>query len=351
MNIKKMMINKSNEMPKLKTSEFLTIDRHIANEEDKHPEATGEFTLLLHDLTFALRLIAKEVRRAGLNDILGMTENVNVHGEKVRRLDEYAHDAIYRSMVYGGHLCGMVSEESKEIIRNPSEYKRGKYILVFDPIDGSTNIDVNITIGTIFSLYKINDPDARFSCSVNDILQPGWSQAAAGYALYGSSTMLVYTTGHGVNVFTYDPSIGEFLVIKQNVKIPKRGCMYSCNEGNFYFWDEGIRNYITSIKKPSDEMTKPYSHRYVASIVADMHRTLLYGGIYLYPPDKAQPNGKIRIVYEGSPLAMIIEQAGGRAIDGKQRILDIKPDSIHQRTPFYAGSPENIDELESFLNK
>lgn len=334
----------------LKTSKLITIHRHIIGEELLHPEATGEFTLLLHELTFAVRLISMEVRRAGLNDIIGMTENVNVHGEKVRRLDEYANEAILRSMGFSGRLCGMASEESKDIIKIPKQYKRGKYVLVFDPIDGSTNIDVNITIGTIFAFYQRINPTCKEDSTLEDILQPGYKQVAAGYALYGSSTMLLYTTGHGVNVFTYDPIVGEFLLTYKNVKIPKRGYYYSCNEGNYSFWSNEVRQYIEYLKNPKEEMTKPYSLRYVASIVADIHRTLFYGGIYLYPPDKIHKNGKIRIVYEGNPLSMILEQAGGIATNGTGRILDVKPHSIHERTPFYGGSPENIQDLLKYLN-
>lgn len=331
-------------------SRLKTIDQHIACEETMHPEATGEFSLLLHDLTFAIKLIAKEVRRAGLNNILGSTGHTNIHGERVQRLDEYANDAIYLSLMNGGHVCVMASEESNDIVLVPKKAKKGKYVIVFDPIDGSTNIDVNITIGTIFSIFQRLDPKSHETASTEDVLQPGSKQVAAGYALYGSSTLLVYTTGHGVYVFTYDPSIGEFFLTFDNITIPKRGYFYSCNEGNYYRWDKEIQAYIKFLKSPYDKMTKPYTSRYVASVVADLHRTLHYGGIYLYPADNYQPEGKIRLVYEANPLAMIIEQAGGIASSGKKRIMDLKPDSIHQCTPFFAGSPENISEIEQFIS-
>jgi fructose-1,6-bisphosphatase I len=330
-------------------SRLKTIDQHINLEEALHPEATGEFSLLLHDLTFAIKLIAKEVRRAGLNNILGSTNQVNIHGEKIQRLDEYANNAINLSLLNGGHVCAMASEESEEIIRINKKNKQAKYVIVFDPIDGSTNIDVNITIGTIFSIYQRVNPKSDEMANVEDVLQSGSKQLAAGYALYGSSTLLVYTTGNGVYVFTYDPEVGEFFLTFDNITIPKRGYFYSCNEGNYYKWDKIIQQYITFLKSPYDKMTKPYTLRYVASVVADLHRTLHYGGIYLYPADYFQPQGKIRLVYEANPLAMIIEQAGGIATTGSGRILDLKPETVHQRIPFFAGSPENVNEIEQFI--
>lgn len=331
-------------------NKLVTIDRHIAEEEHLHPEATGEFTLLLHDLTFAIRLIASEVRRAGLNDILGLTESINVHGEKVRKIDEYANLAIMRSMESSGFLCAMASEESEEMIKIPSKFKKGKYILVFDPLDGSTNIDVDITIGTIFSLYRRLDPNSKEDASLDDILQKGVKQAAAGYILYGSSTILVYSTGHGVNAFTYDPIVGEFFLTFKNIQIPYYGYHYSCNEANSVRWSKQINEYIYFIKNSEKFRDNIFSLRYTATAAADIHRTLHTGGIYFYPPDPRYPKGKIRLVYEANPLAFIVEQAGGIATTGKERILQIKPDSIHQRIPFYIGSKGNILEFEGFLN-
>jgi len=333
----------------ISTSKLITIDRYFAEEKDLHPHATGEFTNLMHDLILAIRIIAIEVRRAGINDIMGITDFVNINGDKVRKLDEYANEVIYRSMVRCGKLCAIVSEEFDDVISIPKEYKKGKYILAYDPIDGSTNIDVGISIGTTFSLYKRLDPYSVDDPTADDILQPGYKQEAAGYVLYGSSTILVYTTGNGVNVFTYDPTIGEFILTFENLKIPKRGALYSCNESNSPGWDEKIRQYLEYLKRPDDSGKKPYSLRYVATAVADIHRTLHYGGIYMYPASPNHPDGKIRILYEANPLAMLIEQAGGRASTGTKRILDVKPYSIHQPVPFFVGSEEDVLDAEMFI--
>ncbi|MFP4370530.1 MAG: class 1 fructose-bisphosphatase [Candidatus Kapaibacterium sp.] len=330
-------------------SRLITIDRHINREEDLHPQATGEFTALLHDLTFAIRIISREVRRAGLNDILGLTKNINIHGERVKKLDSYANEIILKSMEAGGHLCVMASEEEDDIFRIPPEEVKGKYVLVFDPLDGSSNIEVNITIGTIFSLYKRIDSRSESEGSVEDILQHGYKQVAAGYALYGSSTILAYTTGHGVNVFTYDPTLGEFILTNENIMIPTKGSQYSVNEGYYNRWSKNMRDYINYIKTSSDDGYRPYSLRYIGSAVADVHRTLYYGGIYMYPSDNKHENGKLRLVYEANPLAMIIEAAGGRASDGNVRILEKKPETIHERTPFFIGSKEDVFEAEAFL--
>ncbi len=333
----------------IKTSKLITIDRYFVLEENLHPRATGEFTNLMHDLILAIRIIAMEVRRAGINDIMGITDFVNFNGDKVRKLDEYANEVIYCSMLRSGSLCALISEENDDIMIIPKENRRGKYILAFDPIDGSTNIDVGITIGTTFSLYKRLDPESKDVVTLEEVLQPGYRQEAAGYVLYGSSTILVYTTGNGVNVFTYDPTIGEFILTIEKLKIPKQGNFYSCNESNYYHWDNNVQEYINYLKKPNVENDRSYTMRYVASAVADVHRTLHNGGIYMYPSSTKHPKGKIRILYEAAPLAMIIEQAGGRASTGTGRILDITPESIHETTPFYAGSEKNVMELESFI--
>ncbi|GAB1369975.1 class 1 fructose-bisphosphatase [Candidatus Kapaibacterium sp.] len=335
-------------MPTLLTSRLTTISHHIDEEQNLHPEATGEFTSILNDLTLALRIISRDVRRAGLNDVLGLTKDTNVHGEQVRKLDTYSNDVIKRAMLRSGHICIMASEEDDDIILTPSNSK-AKYVLVFDPLDGSSNIDVNVTIGTIFGLYKRIDPYSDETATIDDVIQPGYKLQAAGYALYGSSTLLVYTTGHGVHAFTYDPTLGEFLLTKENIRLPHRGKSYSVNEGYYYKWSENMRQYVDFIKTPSSDKSRPYSLRYIGTAVADIHRTLLNGGIFLYPADNSHPNGKLRIVYEANALAMIIEQAGGRASDGEKRILDIKPDNIHQRIPLIAGSKEDVIECESFL--
>ena len=332
----------------LRVSRLVTIERHIAEEQEFHPSATGEYSRLLIDLTLALRIIARDVRRAGLNDVLGITDSMNVHGETVKKLDEFANEVIFRAMDHGGHLCVMASEESEGIIKIPDEYAKGKYVLLFDPLDGSSNIDVNTTIGTIFSIYRRLDPQSTEDGDERDVLQPGYKQVAAGYACYGSATTLVYTSGHGVDVFTYDQTIGDFLLTHEKVRMPKQGKIYSVNEGNYGLWSDGMKRYVDHLKK--QENGKPYSLRYIGTAVADIHRTLHYGGIFMYPADSKYPNGKLRLLYELNPLAMIIEQAGGRATDGMNRILDIIPTDIHQRAQAFMGSELDVLEAELFVN-
>lgn len=334
----------------LRTTKLVTIERHIAEEGAMHPQATGEFSHLLRDFTLALRILARDVRRSGINDILGATDELNTHGERVKRLDIHANDVIFRAMDHGGHLCVMASEEADGLISIPSEYRTGKYVLVFDPLDGSSNIDVNVSIGTIFSIYKRVDPDLTTPGALEDCLQPGWKQVAAGYAMYGSSTQLVYTSGNGVDVFTFDPTIGEFLLTFEKIKIPSRGKIYSVNSGNAYKWPQGMRDYVSHLLRPSEDGMRPYSLRYVGTMVADVHRTLHYGGIFMYPSDSSMPTGKLRLVYECNPMAFIIEQAGGKATDGHRRILDLTPTSLHQRVPCFMGSPDDVEECMTFLN-
>lgn len=332
----------------IKTSRLVTIQSYIIEEEQLHPEATGEFTSLMQDLTLAMRMIAWEVRRAGINDILGLTRNTNIHGEKVRKLDEVSNSLIRRAMDHRGQLCVMASEESNGLIPIPSRYKKGNYVLVYDPLDGSSNIDVNITIGTIFSIYKRIDINSRKAGTLKDILQPGYKQVAAGYFLYGNSTVLVYSSGHGTHIFTYDPSIGEFIMTFENIKIPKRGNIFSTNMGNFYKLPERIRQYIKYLQTPSKDNKRPYELRYVATSVADIHRAIHYGGIYLYPQNTSSPDGKIRLVYEANPLAFIVEQCGGMGTTGEARILDIVPHHIHQKIPFIVGSKYDVEEFLKF---
>lgn len=336
-------------MPTMTTPRLTTISHHIDDEQELHPEATGEFTSILNDLTLALRLISRDVRRAGLNDVLGLTRDTNVHGEQVRKLDTYSNDVIKRAMQRSGHICVMASEEDEDIVVTDIVNDRGKYLIVFDPLDGSSNIDVNVTIGTIFSIYKRIDLSSDEAGSVEDVLQPGYKQEAAGYALYGSSTVLVYTTGHGTHAFTLDPTIGEFLLTRENIRTPKRGKYYSVNEGNYYLWSENIRQYVDYLKTPSKDKFRPYSHRYIGTAVADVHRTIIYGGIFMYPADSNAPNGKLRLVYEANALAMIVEQCGGRASDGQNRILDIQPTNIHERVPLFLGSKEDVFDAEAFF--
>ncbi len=326
---------------------LVTIERHILHTQEQYPEATGAFSQLMYDIAFAAKVIAREVRKAGLVDVLGYTGSTNVHGEDVKKLDEYADNIIFRAMDHTGRLCVMASEEQEDIIPIPEKFECGNYVLMYDPLDGSSNIDANVSIGTIFSVYRKVSSGKRGS--LEDCLQVGTAQAAAGYIIYGSSTMLVFTTGNGVHGFTYDPSVGEFLLSHSNIKIPKRGKIYSANEGNYSRWDEGTQRYVRYLKETDKETNRPYSARYIGSLVADFHRNLLYGGIFLYPGDKKNPEGKLRLMYEANPLAWIVEKAGGLASDGYNRILEKKPETIHQKTPLVIGSMEDVREAEAFM--
>jgi len=328
----------------------MTVVRHIIEEEKMHPEATGELSRLLSDFTLAAKVISLEVNKAGLVDILGFTGDSNVHGEKVKKLDMFAHDMLIKAMDHGGHFCVMASEEEEDIIHIPSPYKVGKYVLLFDPLDGSSNIDVNISIGTIFSIYKRVSPPGKPG-TVDDVLQQGMYQIAAGYVVYGSSTILVYSTGHGVHGFTLDPSFGEFLLSHQDIQIPKKSKIYSINEGNYKYWHPGLKKYIKYLQEEDITTERPYSSRYVGSMVADIHRSLLYGGIFMYPADSRSPMGKLRLMYECNPMAYIIESAGGRASNGKQRILELKPTSLHERTPIFIGSEYDVKMVEEFMER
>jgi fructose-1,6-bisphosphatase I len=327
---------------------FQTLARHIIEQEKKHPEATGELSNLLHDLSLATKVISLEVNKAGLVDILGFTGDNNVHGEQVKKLDMFAHDMMVRAMDHGGHLCAMASEEEEDIIHIPPHFHVGKYVLLFDPLDGSSNIDANVSIGTIFSIYKRVSPDNQPG-TTEDCLQPGHKQVAAGYVIYGSSTMLVYTAGSGVHGFTLDPAFGEFILSHKNIHTPKKAKIYSINEGNYLYWHPGLKKYIKYLQDEDKATDRPYSSRYIGSMVADIHRNLLYGGIFMYPADSRNPNGKLRLMYECNPMAFIIEQAGGRASNGKQRMLDIQPENLHQRVPIFIGSEEDVKMVEKFM--
>jgi len=328
---------------------LITIERHIIEQQKKFPRATGDFSALLYDMAFAAKVISRDVRKAGLVDILGFTGAENVQGEQVRKLDEFADDVIFRALDHTGRLCCMASEERDDFIPIPDEFSCGHYALMYDPLDGSSNIDANVSIGTIFSIQrKISKGDRG---GLEDLLQPGYKQVGAGYIIYGSSTIMVYTAGMGVYGFTLDPTVGEFLLSHPDIKTPKRGKVYSVNEGNTVNWNNGTRRYIEHLKTLDKANGRPYSSRYVGSLVADFHRNLLYGGIFLYPADKKNPNGKLRLLYEANPLAFISEQAGGAASNGKQRILDIQPGELHQRTPLIIGSAEDVREAERFLGE
>ena len=331
-------------------NKIVTIQRHIMEQQALHPSATGEFTTLLWDLILAFKMISREVNRAGLANVLGLTGDVNVQGERVTKLDDYAQRRIFEQMDHGGHLCCMASEEAEDIIPIPDHFPKGKYVLLFDPLDGSSNIDANASVGTIFSVHRKRSPGP--DGALEDCLQKGSDQVAAGYVVYGSSTMFVYSAGSGVHGFTLDPSLGEFLLSHEDIRIPQKGKIYSANEGNERAWDEGTRNYVRHLKEKDKATNRPYSLRYIGALVADFHRTLLYGGIFLYPPDvsdPAKPKPKLRLLYEAAPIAYIAEQAGGLASTGKERILDIQPKGLHDRVSVIVGSPDDVREYERFV--
>lgn len=328
---------------------FMTLPRHIEVGERMHPGATGELSAILNQIGLAAKVISLEVNKAGLVDILGFTGDENVHGEQVKKLDMFAHDTLIRALDHTGHFCVMASEEEEEIIRIPEKHKIGKYVILFDPLDGSSNIDANVSIGTIFSIYKRVTPDNGEPGTMEDCLQPGVNHVAAGYIVYGSSTIFVYTAGHGVHGFTLDPAFGEFLLSHEDIKIPSNGKIYSINEGNYKYWHPGLKKYIKHIQA-QENSGKPYKSRYIGSMVSDIHRNLLYGGIFMYPADKRNPTGKLRLVYECNPMAYIVEAAGGRATNGRgKRILEMKPTELHQRVPVYIGSREDVDLVEKFI--
>ena len=331
----------------------VTVTEHLLLHQTKSPEASGQFTSLFYDLILAAKIIARSVNKAGLLDILGATGDVNVQGEQVQKLDEYANRILIHRMERAGVLCAMASEENADLIRIPERFKRGDYILIFDPLDGSSNIDVNINVGTIFSILRRKDVSAD-DVTLGDVLQRGVEQVAAGYFLYGSSSMLVYTSGEGVHGFTLDPSVGEFLLSHPDIRIPERGKVYSVNEAYWHYWDEPTREIISHFKGVDNERGKPYSLRYVGSLVADFHRNLLNGGIFMYPKDyriPQKPSGKLRLMCEASPLAYLVEQAGGAATDGEQRILDILPCELHERVPLFIGSRKDVEKVAEIYQK
>ncbi len=319
-----------------------TLTRFLIEAQRRYPEATGDFTSLVSEIATAGKVLSREVNKAGLIDILGYQGKVNVHGEHVQKLDQFANDLFIKTLSHTGHLAGIASEEMEGIYQIPDSYPKGKYAFLMDPLDGSSNIDVNISIGSIFSIYhrKGTGPVA----TMEDFLRKGREQVCAGYIIYGSSTMMVYTTGFGVHGFTLDPSIGEFLLSHENIRIPSRGGIYSINEGNSAAWENGVSHYIDHVKKEGK------SARYVGSLVADFHRNLLKGGIFLYPSDRKNQNGKLRLLYEAAPLAFIIEQAQGKGTNGHQAILDIVPEKLHQRVPLVIGSSEDVEEANRYLS-
>ncbi|MDI3526273.1 MAG: fructose,6-bisphosphatase [Tenuifilum sp.] len=326
-----------------------TLTQFIIERQADFPYATGEFTRLLYHVGVAAKLVNKKVNKAGLVDILGEAGNINVQGEEQKKLDLLANWQFVQALKNSRECCGVASEEDQEIITWDDELSRdGNYIFCMDPLDGSSNIDVNVSIGTIFSIYRRISPRGT-KPTIEDFLQPGNKQVAAGYVVYGSSTMLVYTTGRGVYGFTLDPSIGEFCLSHLNIQTPENGKIYSVNEANYHQFPEGVKKYIDYCKESDKETNRPYSSRYIGSLVADFHRNLLKGGIFLYPSTQSAPKGKLRLIYECNPISFLAEQAGGAATDGTKRILDIKPESLHQRVPFFVGSKNMINKLHEFL--
>jgi len=325
-----------------------TLGQFIIEKQLDFPYAKGELSRLLRDIGIASKIVNREVNKAGLVDILGDAGTTNIQGEGQKKLDIYANEQFISALTSGGECCIVATEEEDEFVPIDSPVsKNAKYIVCIDPLDGSSNIDVNVAVGTIFSIYRRKSVDGN--ATLADVLQKGTDQVAAGYIIYGSSTMLVYTTGKGVNGFTLDPSIGEFCLSHPNMKIPEDGIIYSINEGNYVHFPEGVKKYLKYAQVEDLATNRPYTSRYIGSMVADIHRNLIKGGIYLYPTTAASPNGKLRLLYECNPMAFIIEQAGGIASDGLNRILDIVPTELHQRTSIIIGSPKMVKIAEKLM--
>ena len=325
----------------MRNTAVTTIERFIIDQEQKYPEATGELSNLLYDIALGTKIIAAATRRAGLVDVLGAVGAVNVQGEEQQKLDVFANETLKNALNHTGRVCVMASEEDDAPIPIPPEYPAGKYVVLFDPLDGSSNIDSNASVGTIFSIYRRVSMEGRGVLA--DVLQPGHRQVAAGYVLYGSSTMMVYTTGQGVHGFTLDPTIGEFLLSHPNITMPDVGKYYSVNESNYARWSRGVQMAVRGFHGDTPDRIDGKNSRYIGSFVADFHRNLVNGGIFLYPADTKNPNGKLRLLYECSPIGFIAEQAGGAATDGSRRILDIVPESLHQRVPLVIGSKADVE--------
>jgi fructose-1,6-bisphosphatase I len=328
-----------------------TLGQFIIERQADYPYSKGELSRLLRDIGIAAKIVNREVNKAGLVDILGEVGETNVQGESVKKLDTFANDQFISALSTGGECCAIASEENEEFIPiDNSVSQNAKYVVCMDPLDGSSNIDVNVSIGTIFSIYR-RKSKPQGPGTIEDFLQKGTEQVAAGYIIYGSSTMLVYTTGNGVNGFTLDPSIGEFCLSHPDMKAPNMGEIYSINQGNFVHFPPGVKDYIKYCQDLDKATNRPYTLRYIGSLVADFHRNLIKGGIYIYPPTYKSPNGKLRLLYECNPLAFIAEQAGSKATDGFRRILEIDPTDIHQRVPLFIGSTEMVEKAEDYMLK
>lgn len=325
----------------------VTLSRFIIEQQTAYPEATGEFSVLLTQIGLVGKLIAHDLRRAGLIDVLGTTGETNVQGEVVKRLDMIANDTFLRVFERSGLVCVLASEEMEKPIQLPQHWPKGKYMLLFDPLDGSSNTDVNMPLGAIFSILK-HDGRERLPAEA-ELFRKGTEQVAAGYLLFGSSTMLVFSVGQRVHGFTLDPSIGEYLLSHENIRIPKKGKVYAANEGNYHRWLPGTQKYVDALKVKDKAAGRRYSARYSGCLVADVHRILLGGGIYLYPGEIDKPEGKLRLLYEANPMAMVVEHAGGKASTGTERILDLEPKALHQRVPLIIGSAEDVEQAEASI--
>lgn len=328
--------------------QIITIERHIIEQQRKYPGATGVLSNLLYDIALAAKIIARETSRAGLTEILGLAGKTNVQGEQQMKLDVFANATMTRMNSYTGRLAVMASEEEEDVIPIAQDYQIGKYVLVFDPLDGSSNVDVGVSVGTIFGVYHRLSPGG--AGTLDDCLQKGRQLVAAGYVIYGSSTVMVYTTGQGVHGFTLDPGLGEFLLTNPDIHIPARPKYYSVNHGYGQYWSTGVRRFTRWLQGMDQEAPRePLSSRYIGSLVADFHRNLLAGGVFYYPADVKKPGGKLRLVYEAIPLAFVAEHAGGYASDGRRNILDVQPESLHQRTPLFVGNRDLVEQVEEFI--
>ena len=325
----------------------LTLGRFILQNKDSHQGATEEFSSLLTQIGLVGKLIAQELRRAGLLNILGATGETNVQGETVKKLDVIANDTFVKVFQHSGYVCALASEEMEKPISIPGNWPHGRYMLLFDPLDGSSNTDCNMPLGAIFSILKYDRTDRL--PTEEELVRKGTEQVAAGYLLYGASTMLVYTVGQGVYGFTLEPGIGEYLLSHEQIRIPEKGKVYAVNEGNYQKWPAGTRKYFDSLKVIDKASGRPYSGRYSGCLVADVHRILLGGGIYLYPGEIDRPEGKLRLLYEANPLALVVERAGGKATTGTMRILEVEPKKLHQRVPLIIGSRRDVEQADSFI--
>ena len=329
--------------------DITSLNDFIIRKQKDFPYAHGELSSLLHHIGTAAKMVNAKIRKAGLVEILGRSGAENPQGEDQQKLDRYADEVFIDALEASGECCGVASEENQnEVIFTETFARRGKYVVCMDPLDGSSNIDYNVSVGSIFSIYRrVTERDAE--AGVVDFLQEGDKQVAAGYVIYGSSTMFVYTTGNGVNGFTLDPTIGEFCLSHPDIKSPSRGRIYSINEGNYVKFPDGVKKFIKYCQENDPATSRPFTSRYIGSLVSDVHRNMMTGGIFLYPPSESYPTGKLRLVYECNPISFIIEQAGGKAFDGKKRILSVVPESLHQRSPFYCGSSEMTAKLGEML--